>query len=377
MALDKSKCNPELGKKIHDHLVSLGCETPLSDNRSSYKVRQAKLETSFTRIMENMNLDLEDDSLQDTPKRVAKMFLYETCWGLDYDNFPKITAVENKAKYHDLLVERVSIQSLCVAASTLVNTPNGQIPISQLKDGDWVYTLDETTLEVKMAQARNPHCTRENAELVELLTDNGSIFCTPEHRFRTLNRGWIAAEDLNVGDALATAAIFYDDVHPSLISANANDSRNCRVVEVKPAQHREDVWNMEVDGTHNYFVSGICTHNCEHHWVYFGTSHNPSELGCWIAYIPKDKVLGLSKLNRVAEFFSRRPQIQERLTKQIAESLKFILETDDVAVVMKAQHFCVLTRGVEDANSYTISSHLSGAFENPEVRAELMAIVNR
>lgn len=229
MALDKSKCNPELGKKIHDHLVSLGCETPMAPTSpSTYKVRQARLETSLTKIMENMNLDLTDDSLQDTPKRVAKMYLYETCWGLDYDNFPKITAVENKAKYHDLLVEKVSVISLC-----------------------------------------------------------------------------------------------------------------------------------------------------EHHMVYFGTSHNPSELGCWIAYIPKDKVLGLSKLNRVAEFFSRRPQIQERLTKQIAESLKFILETDDVAVVMKAQHFCVLTRGVEDANSYTISSHLSGEFEKPEVRAELMAIVNR
>nr|DAT03842.1 MAG TPA: GTP cyclohydrolase I [Caudoviricetes sp.] len=376
MALDKSKCNPELGKKIHDHLVSLGCETPMAPTSpSTYKVRQARLETSFTKIMENMHLDLTDDSLQDTPKRVAKMYLYETCWGLDYDNFPKITAVENKAKYHDLLVERVSIQSLCMAASTHVNTASGSVPISQLKDGDWVYTLDESTNKVKLAQVTNPHCTRENAELVELLTDNGPIFCTPEHRFRTLNRGWVAAEDLNAGDAFATMAKFFGDTYPSLLPAD--DPHVCRVVDVKPAEHREDVWNMEVEGTHNYFVSGICAHNCEHHWVYFGTSHNPSELGCWIAYIPKDKVLGLSKLNRVAEFFSRRPQIQERLTKQIAESLKFILETDDVAVVMKAQHFCVLTRGVEDANSYTISSHLSGEFEKPEVRAELMAIVNR
>ena len=117
---------------------------------------------------------------------------------------------------------------------------------------------------------------------------------------------------------------------------------------------------------------------CEHHFVYFGTAHSPSALGCWIAYIPGEKVVGLSKLSRIAAYFARRPQIQERLTSQIAVALQYILGVEDVAVVMRAQHFCVLTRGVRDSDSNTTTSHLSGRFmEEPALRAELMAIVNK
>ncbi|CAM0043435.1 GTP cyclohydrolase [Vibrio phage D527] len=94
-----------------------------------------------------------------------------------------------------------------------------------------------------------------------------------------------------------------------------------------------------------------------------------------VAYIPKQKVLGLSKMNRIVEYFARRPQIQERLTVQIAEALKFILETDDVAVLIDARHYCVKARGVEDSGSSTVTSHLSGAFRNePEARAEFMSL---
>jgi GTP cyclohydrolase I len=76
--------------------------------------------------------------------------------------------------------------------------------------------------------------------------------------------------------------------------------------------------------------------------------------------------------------FARRPQIQERLTGQIAEALKYILETDDVAVVMRAQHFCVLTRGVEDADSNTTTSSLHGRFmAEASLRSELMSLVNK
>lgn len=94
-----------------------------------------------------------------------------------------------------------------------------------------------------------------------------------------------------------------------------------------------------------------------------------------VAYIPNQKVLGLSKMNRIVEYFARRPQIQERLTVQIAEALKYILETDDVAVMIDARHYCVRARGVEDHGSSTATSHLSGAFRNePETRAEFMSL---
>ena len=228
MAISKTKCDKELGNRIHTYLVEKGVETPMTPNGLSEQEKRDIIESRFADIMTALGLDLTDDSLEETPKRVAKMYVDELMCGLNYDYFPKITTVENKAGYQDLLVEKVISISLC-----------------------------------------------------------------------------------------------------------------------------------------------------EHHFVYFGTAHNPDKLGCWVAYIPGKKVLGLSKINRLVEFFSRRPQIQERLVEQIAETMKFICETDDVAVVMRGQHFCVLTRGVEDSDSYTITSSLHGQFKDPTTRAELMAIVNR
>lgn len=111
------------------------------------------------------------------------------------------------------------------------------------------------------------------------------------------------------------------------------------------------------------------TSACEHHFAtIWGKAH--------IAYLPDKKVLGLSKLNRIVEYFSRRPQIQERLTEQIYYALQFILETDDIAVVIDAEHFCVKSRGVEDINSNTITSKLGGIFKTqPEVRSEFMRLI--
>jgi GTP cyclohydrolase I len=110
--------------------------------------------------------------------------------------------------------------------------------------------------------------------------------------------------------------------------------------------------------------------NCEHHFVVIDGLAT-------VAYIPKDKVLGLSKINRVVEYFSKRPQIQERLTEQIYHALQYILGTDNIAVVIDAQHFCVKSRGVEDVGSSTTTSKLGGVFKSdPSVRLEFMNIVN-
>ena len=225
------KTDAALGKLVNAHLLLVGVETPLIADKlgASDKSKLAKIERSFQTIMETLGLDLSDDSLIETPRRVAKMYVNEIFQCLSYDNFPKCTTVDNKMKYDEMVIEKCTVKSVC-----------------------------------------------------------------------------------------------------------------------------------------------------EHHFVYFGTSHNPSDLGCWVAYMPKNKVLGLSKINRIVDFFSRRPQIQERLTEQIAETLKFLLETDDVAVIVRSQHFCVLTRGVQYADSYCVTSKVSGAFKsNPELKSELMSIVNR
>lgn len=227
MSFNKTKCDPALGKAVHEHLVKLGVETPGVGINSHVqtvdrKERIEKIEFHFTEIMKQLGLDLTDDSLIETPLRVAKMYTNEIFWGLDVEAFPKCTVVQNKMNYDEMVVERnVNVQS-----------------------------------------------------------------------------------------------------------------------------------------------------NCEHHFVIidgFAT----------VAYIPKDKVLGLSKLNRVVEYFSKRPQIQERLTEQIYHALQYILGTDDIAVVINAQHYCVKSRGVEDVNSSTITSKLGGCFKTDQnVRTEFMRYVS-
>ena len=98
--------------------------------------------------------------------------------------------------------------------------------------------------------------------------------------------------------------------------------------------------------------------NCEHHFVpIIGKAH--------IAYISSGKVIGLSKLNRIVQYFAKRPQVQERLTNQIGEELKSILGTDDVAVIIDAKHLCVSSRGIKDESSATVTSFYSGAFNSP------------
>jgi GTP cyclohydrolase I len=110
---------------------------------------------------------------------------------------------------------------------------------------------------------------------------------------------------------------------------------------------------------------------CEHHLVPFtGTA--------WIGYLPKTKILGLSKFNRVVDFFSRRPQIQERLTAQITAALQLILETKDVACVIRAAHMCVMLRGIEDHQSETVTSEMGGRFfSKAPLRQEFLNLVNR
>jgi GTP cyclohydrolase I len=91
--------------------------------------------------------------------------------------------------------------------------------------------------------------------------------------------------------------------------------------------------------------------------------------------VPNQKVLGLSKINRIVEYFSKRPQIQERLTEQIFHTLCYILETDDVAVMIDAQHYCVKSRGVEDTGSSTVTVRLGGGFKSdPAARNEFLSI---
>lgn len=219
----REKTDAVLGRKVHEHLVNLGLETPMLPVGYTEAEKIDIIRQSMADVLTTLGLDLNDDSLADTPQRVAKMYVKELFWGLQAESFPKCTTIENKMGYDEMVLEK----------------------------------------DVKIMSA------------------------------------------------------------------------------------------------------------CEHHLVTIdGIAH--------IAYIPGNKVLGLSKLNRIANYFARRPQVQERLTEQICAALQFILETDDVAVVIDATHYCVKSRGVEDTGSHTMTSKLGGAFKtNPVLRQEFMALVNK
>jgi len=223
MSLQKGKCDPVLGQKVEEYLKSKGVHTPVVPELLAVEdqVKLKTIEDSFKVIMEALGLDLKDDSLEETPKRVSKMFVNEVFWGLKTEHFPKCTVIDNKMQYDEMVIEK-------------------------------------------------------------------------------------------------------------------------------------DITVMS---------------NCEHHFVTIdGKAH--------IAYIPKDKVLGLSKMNRIVEYFSRRPQVQERIAEQVYHALSFILGTEDVAVVIEGVHYCVRSRGVEDYNSKTITLKLGGCFKDePEARAEFLSAV--
>lgn len=145
--------------------------------------------------------------------------------------------------------------------------------------------------------------------------------------------------------------------------------RNHMVLGVEAVPWREDVWCMTVPETKTFFANGMAVHNCEHHLApFFGVAH--------VGYIPRGKIVGLSKIVRLIEILSRRLQVQERLTQQIANVMMKGLQPLGVGVVLQARHLCLESRGVQKVGSVTTTSALVGAVkEKPETRAEFLSLV--
>jgi len=204
--------------RVREALSKAGLETPMVDNGLNADQKYERIRELMTEVMDTLGLDLRDDSMQETPHRIAKMYVHEIFSGLDYEQFPTLALVENKMGANEMVkVRDIDLNSTC------------------------------------------------------------------EHHFVT------------------------------------------------------------IDGTAK------------------------------VAYIPKDKILGLSKINRIVRFFAQRPQIQERMTRQILVALQALLQTEDVAVSIDAVHYCVKARGVMDANSQTSTTALGGCFvENIHTRAEFL-----
>ncbi|MEA5138190.1 GTP cyclohydrolase I FolE [Arcicella rigui] len=210
-------------EEIGDEHIMTSVETPMREDAfdMSDDEKIAQIEYHFRQIMETLGLDLRDDSLKGTPKRVAKMYVQEIFSGLNPKNMPSVALFENKYQYNEMLVEK------------------------------------------------------------------------------------------NIS--------FYS--------------------------------------------------NCEHHFVpIFGKAH--------VAYIANGQVIGLSKLNRIVQHFAKRPQVQERLTMQIAKEIQKLLGTEDVAVMIDAKHLCVASRGIKDDTSSTVTSFYGGKFQEEITRNEFLKYIS-
>ncbi|MDX2416821.1 MAG: GTP cyclohydrolase I FolE [Xanthomonadales bacterium] len=203
---------------VRNTLIEHGLETPMIETGLSPEEKYHRISSLMEEVIETLGLDLSDDSLAETPHRIAKMYVHEIFSGLDYRHFPKLALIDNK-----------------MGANEMVKVRNIAL-----------------------------------------------------------------------------------------------------------------------------------TSTCEHHFVTIDGAAK-------IAYIPKDTIIGLSKINRIVRFFGQRPQVQERLTRQILVALQALLDTKDVAVSIDATHYCVKSRGVMDSNSQTSTTALGGCFkENIHTRAEFL-----
>jgi len=153
----------------------------------------------------------------------------------------------------------------------------------------------------------------------------------------------------------------FDSLHAEVVSV-------CRLPRAKKPT---TVYSFKCEPYPTFLVGGHLTHNCEHHLLpFFGKAH--------VAYIPKDKVVGLSKIPRLVDAFARRLQVQERLTVQIANAIQDAIHPSGVGVVIEAQHLCMIMRGVEKQNSVAVTSCMLGAFrEQPQTREEFLALVRK
>lgn len=266
--LVEDKCDPILGAKVREHLRKLGLETV---NMEFYQPSAAftALDNGIYGAYKFLGLDVENDpSIQDTPKRFAKMFVGELTKGLNYDFFPKCTSTPNGREVFDSEGFEKTMQERVAA---------------------WVGTLTEEEV-------------------------------------RERNDAYYRAKFTSVVGATNEAVMV----------------KHIRTTSL-----------------------------CEHHLQTIdGFTH--------IAYIPKTKIVGLSKLARVAEFFAARPQIQERMTEQIYHALSYVLKTEDIAVVVDAVHFCMRARGVKQPETWTQTNKMGGLFMEKEgLRKEFLDAIRK
>jgi GTP cyclohydrolase I len=189
------------------------------------------------------------------------------------------------------------------------------------------------------------------------LSDDEKIKIIQKHMYAILDTlGLDLTDDSLKGTPLRVAKMYVKEVFSGLNPANKPDAKL-------------------FENTYNYnellIEKDITLFSyCEHHLVpIYGKVH--------VAYISNGQVIGLSKINRIVQYYARRPQVQERLTLQIAQGLKEALNTEDIAIIIDAKHLCVASRGIKDTESSTITTHFSGKFSDESKKQEFISLLNQ
>ena len=154
-----------------------------------------------TRMLQYIGEDITREGLKDTPKRVLKAWDHIFS-GYNIDPKDLITTFDSAGCDEMVLLKDIELYSMCLAGSTFIETPKGRIPISRLKDGEWIYCYDESKCEMTLAKAKNPRITGRNKQLWRIYSDKDTILCTGNHKFLTHTRGWIEARNLVPGDTI-------------------------------------------------------------------------------------------------------------------------------------------------------------------------------
>ena len=217
-----------------------------------------------------------------------------------------------------------------------------------------------------MTTPSTPNSSKDNQERIQSIGDQhmGTSVDTPlrSDAFDLSNEKKIAAIEAKFRDIMDILGL---DLNDDSLSGTPHRVAKMYVEEIfgglNPENHPDVKTFDNIYGYDHMLVERNITLNstCEHHFLpIVGVAH--------VAYIPSERVVGLSKLNRIVDHYAKRPQVQERLTRQIAESLRELLGTDDIAVVIDAKHLCVSSRGIQDEGSSTVTSHMGGRFATDE-----------
>ncbi|GAA3556747.1 hypothetical protein GCM10022222_45540 [Amycolatopsis ultiminotia] len=368
---------------------------------------QDRAESAIRELLLACGEDPGRDGLADTPARVARAYR-EMFAGLYTDPDEVLARTFDEAHQELVLVTDIPMYSTCVPSEQTVDTPGGVKAAKDVAVGDKFWTLAGGNVEATTVAQVSAHRT---GELVEVSTSAGSFRVTPDHPLAT-PEGWREAKDVagssiewtaahklcrdrrpvprrglghvigarSTRGAVAATAVLDDWTrrHGFPQGAYATDLNESEYVEVEsvrsvPAAGTEPhtVHSFKCEPHPTFLISGHLTHNCEHHLLSFhGVAH--------VGYIPNSdgRVTGLSKLARLVDLYAKRPQVQERLTSQVADALVRRLEPRGVIVVVEAEHLCMSMRGIRKPGSRTTTSAVRGILRtSASSRAEAIDLI--